>query len=46
MSRIERFERLCYRALAEGAISESKAAELLEISTRDLETRMDALDAA
>ncbi len=31
-----RFERLCFRALAESAISESKAAELLGISVHDL----------
>ena len=30
-SRLGRFERLCFRALAEGAISESKAAELLDV---------------
>lgn len=36
-----RFERLCYRALAEGAISESKAAELLGITVRDLNRRME-----
>lgn len=32
-----RFERLCYRAVAEGVISESKAAELLGKTIRDLE---------
>lgn len=37
----ERFERLCYRALAECAISESKASELLEISIHDINNRMD-----
>ena len=31
-----RFERLCFRALAEGAISESKVSELLEMSVHDL----------
>ena len=36
-----RFERLCYRALAEGAVSESKASELLEISVHDLNELMD-----
>ena len=36
-----RFERLCYRALSEGAISESKAAELLEVSTHGLNDLMD-----
>lgn len=38
--RPRRFERLCYRALAEGAVSEAKAAELLEVSVRDLRARM------
>lgn len=33
-----RFERLCFRALAEGAISESKASELLEIPVHDLDS--------
>jgi Zn-dependent peptidase ImmA (M78 family) len=32
-----RFERLCYRALAEGMISLSKAAELLQLSVPDVE---------
>ena len=36
----KRFERLCLRALAEGAVSESKAAELLGISVRELDRRM------
>ena len=36
-----RFERLCFRALAEGAVSEAKAAELLEISTHELNQRME-----
>ena len=36
-----RFERLCFRALAEGAISEAKAAELLGQSVHDLNRRMD-----
>ena len=36
-----RFERLCCRALAEGAISESKAAELLGHSVHELVRRMD-----
>ena len=35
-----RFGRLCLRALAEGAISEPKAAELLSISVRELDRRM------
>ena len=34
--RIGRFERLCLRALAEGAISESRASELLEVSVKEL----------
>ena len=33
-----RFERLCFRALAEGAISESKASELLEMPVSDLDS--------
>ena len=36
-NRLGRFERLCFRALAEGAISESKAAELLEVPVGDLD---------
>jgi len=36
-----RLERLCFRALAEGVISESKAAEVLDTSVRDLTQRMD-----
>lgn len=36
-----RFERLCYRALAEGVIGESRAAELLGISVRELDKRLD-----
>ena len=39
----KRFNRLTFRALAEGVISESKAAELLGISVRDLDRRMDEL---
>ena len=35
-----RFERLCFRALAEGVISEAKAAELLGHSVRELNRRM------
>ena len=35
-----RFECLCLRALAEGAISESRTAELLGISTRALVDRI------
>ena len=33
-----RFERLCFRALAEGAISESKASELLDVPVYDLDS--------
>ncbi len=36
-----RFERLCYRALAERVIGESRAAELLGISVRELDVRLD-----
>ena len=36
-----RFERLCFRALAEGAISEAKTAELLGHSVHELNRRMD-----
>ena len=36
-----RFARLCLRALAEGAISEGKAAELLGISVSELSRRME-----
>ena len=36
-----RFERLCYRALSEGVIGESRAAELLGISSRELDKRLD-----
>ena len=35
-----RFERLCVRAVAEGAISEPKAAEFLGIMVCDLNDRM------
>jgi hypothetical protein len=37
----KRFERLCYRALAEHVIGESRAAELLGISVRELDARLD-----
>ena len=37
----KRFERLAFRALAEGAISDSKAAELLGVSVRELNRRME-----
>ena len=36
-----RFERLCYRALVEGAVSEAKAAELLGISVHELNQRVE-----
>ena len=36
-----RFQRLCYRALAEGAISETRTAELLGISVHELNRRME-----
>jgi Zn-dependent peptidase ImmA (M78 family) len=37
----QRMERLCFRALTERLISESKAAEILGISVRELTRRMD-----
>lgn len=37
----KRFERLCFRALAEGNLSEARAAELLGLSVRELGQRMD-----
>ena len=37
----KRFERITFRALAEGAISESKAAELLGVSVRELNRQME-----
>jgi Zn-dependent peptidase ImmA (M78 family)/transcriptional regulator with XRE-family HTH domain len=37
----KRFERLCYRALAEGVIGESRAAEMLGISVRTLDRQLD-----
>jgi Zn-dependent peptidase ImmA (M78 family) len=37
----KRFERLCFRALAEGAVSEAKAAELLGMSVRRLNELME-----
>ena len=36
----KRFERLCFRAFAEGAISEAKAAELPGSSVQELSRRM------
>ncbi len=38
--RARRFERLCYRALAEGLISLTKAAELLRLPVPEVETRL------
>ncbi len=40
----QRMERMCFRAVAEGAISESRAAELLRISVRDLDSRLMGLE--
>lgn len=37
-----RFERLCFRALAEGAISEARASELLETPVYDLSIQMES----
>ena len=37
----ERFTRLCYRAVSEGAVSEAKAAELLGVSVRELNRRLE-----
>ena len=39
--RPERFRRLCFRAVAEGAVSESKAAELLGVSVRQLDRMLE-----
>ncbi|MGH8389181.1 MAG: helix-turn-helix domain-containing protein [Pseudomonas sp.] len=36
----QRMERMCFRAVSEGAISESRAAELLKISVRELDARL------
>ncbi len=36
----QRMERMCMRAVAEGAISEARAAELLNISVRELDRRL------
>jgi Zn-dependent peptidase ImmA (M78 family) len=38
-----RLERLCFRALAENVLGESRAAEILGLSVRELNNRMDAL---
>jgi Zn-dependent peptidase ImmA (M78 family)/DNA-binding XRE family transcriptional regulator len=37
----KRFDRLCYRALAERLIGDSRAAELLGITVRELDARLD-----
>ena len=37
-----RMQRLCFRAVAEGIISEAKAASLLRITTRELDRRLSA----
>ena len=37
-----RMQRLCFRAVAEGAISEAKAASLLRITTRSLDRQLSA----
>jgi len=39
--RPERFTRLCFRAVSEGVVSEAKAAELLGISVRELNQRLE-----
>lgn len=36
----QRMERMCLRAVAEGAVSEAKAAELLRISVRELDRKL------
>ena len=36
----QRMKRLCLRAVSEGAITEARAAELLGISIRDLDSRL------
>lgn len=38
----QRFRRLCFRAVAEGAVSDSKAAELLGITVRQLERELES----
>lgn len=45
MEEPKRFERLCYRALAEGIIGEARAAEFLGISVRELDARLDQVAA-
>ena len=41
MEEPKRFERLCFRALTERVISEARAAELLGVSVRALDARLD-----
>lgn len=41
-TRPRRFERLCFRAVAEGIVSEPKAAELLSITVQELNRRMES----
>lgn len=45
MEEPRRFERLCYRALSERLIGEARAAELLGISMRQLDARLDQVAA-
>lgn len=42
--RPKRFQRLCYRALSEGIIAESRAAELLGVTARELEVALNQED--
>ena len=41
-ARPQRFERLCFRAVAEGVVSEPRAAELLNITVHELNRRMES----
>lgn len=41
----KRFERLCYRALTENVIGEARAAELLGLTIRELDARLDQMAA-
>lgn len=41
----KRFERLCYRALTENVIGEARAAELLGLTVRELDARLDQMAA-
>ena len=41
----KRFERLCYRALTENVIGEARAAELLGLTLRELDARLDQMAA-